>query len=210
MKFLILIWMGVLSFPVFAVLDPASLNSKVFAMYVSTSPYCTSPKLIFSKDIAIFYDVFGFPTLGVTDNKDRSYDGTYSCLIFKISERFTFRPNVTGGDSCLFTSVYTEDFCPQGTQTVGVDGTSISCTNVGDETVFLYLSTASQTNDPDLVSEPFSPPSQGNTSKGIKLNSPVTISGVFSGRLVSDGTGRISASGGSCTMALPKFSFLKE
>lgn len=199
-----------LSFPILAALDPASLTSKVFAMYVSTSPYCNSPKLVFSKDQSVFYDVFGFPTLSVTDNKDHSYDGIYHCLIFKMSERFQFVPNVSGGATCLFTSVYTQDLCPSGNQTVSVDGTQINCTNAGDETVYLYLSTASDTNDPDQLVAPFSPPQLSDTSKGVKLNAPYSISGLSAGRLVIDASSRISASGGSCLLDFPKFSFVRE
>lgn len=198
------------SIPIFAVLDPASLTSKVYAMYVSKSPYCTSPKLVFSKDNSTFYDVFGFPTLSVTDNKDHSYDGTYQCLIFKMSERFQFVPNVIGASTCSSLSVYTQDFCKNGDQTVGVDGTSISCSNQGDETVYLYLSTASSTNNPDQTLTPFSPPQVSDPSKGIKLDAPFTINGLSSGRLVVNGNSRIIASGGSCLLGLPKFSFVNE
>jgi len=210
MRVLLRVLLGFWATQSLAVLDPSNLNANIYAMYVSVSPYCTSPKLIFSKDLSTFYDVFGFPTLSVTDNKDRNYDGTYSCLIFKMSERVTFRPNISGGETCLFTQDYTKDFCSSGSETMGVDGTAINCSNSGDETVYLYLSTASNTNDPDLVTKPFLPPTAGDTSRGIKLVTAFTISGSTGGRLIIDGSSRITADGGSCSIRLPKISFAKE
>jgi hypothetical protein len=210
MKFLIRVLLVFWTTQSLAVLDPSNLNAKIYAMYVSVSPYCTSPKLIFSNSLSTFYDVFGFPTLSVTDNKDHDYDGSYSCLIFKLSERITFRPNISGGETCLFTEQYTQDFCPLGVQTVGVDGTPISCSNSGDETVYLYLSTVSNTNNPALITQPFLPPTISDTSRGIKLDTVFTILGPTGGRLIIDGTSRITADGGSCSIGWPNISFVRE
>ncbi len=195
--------------PMQAALDPVELKAKIAAMYLSRSPYCSSPILVFSKSTVYQYDVFGFPTLGVTDNKTRSYDGSYYCIIFKMSEQFSFRANIFEGN-CNMNDSHTSDVCTSSHTNTQIDGVSSSCTGASDETVYLYLSTASNSNDPDLATQPFSPPTVGDTSKGIKLNFPFTVSGNVSGRLIIDAINRINSVGSGCSLSMPRFSFVNE
>lgn len=192
-----------------AALDPIELRAKVFAMYLSKSAYCDSPITVFAKDTVIQYDVFGFPVLGVADNSTHSFDGTYECIIFKLSEQFQFLPSVTA-TTCIFPNRYFVDVCTASYQNTEIDGSTSSCSSATDESVYLYLSTASNSNDPDVALQPFSPPTPLDSSKGIKLSSSFSVTGKVGGRLVINGINRINAGGGTCTMAMPKFSFVKE
>lgn len=192
-----------------AALDPVELRAKVSAMYMSRSPYCTSPVLVFSKSSVLAYDVFGFPTLGVLDNQDRNYDGSYDCVIFKMSEQFFFRANILEG-ICSMNNTHSTDVCTATYTTTGIDGLTTNCTSSSDETIYVYLSTASNSNNPDVATQPFSPPTPGDLTRGVKLNSPFVINGNVSGRLIIDASNRINNTGGSCNLSMPKFSFVNE
>jgi hypothetical protein len=190
-------------------IDPIRLTAKIMAIYVSSSPYCTSPILFFSKSAPIAYDVFAFPVLGSTDNSTGQFNGVYPCVIFKMSERLDFRPG-TPTDNCIFDNDYSVDVCNSSHVNTGVDGSTSNCSSTPDETVYLYLSTASATDDPDAATQPFSPPTPSDNSKGIRMSSPFYIRGLSAGRLVIDGRNRITGSRGVCTMAMPRFSFVNE
>lgn len=207
-------WIGILlsfflSSVLRAALDPVELKAKVAAMYMSKSPYCTSPILVFSKTNVLAYDVFGFPTLGVLDNQGRDYDGSYPCIILKMSEQITFRANILEGN-CSMNNSHTTNLCTPSHTNTAIDGASTTCSAATDETVYVYLSTASNSNDPDLANQPFSPPTAGDLARGVKLNSPFVVNGNVSGRFVVDATSRINNAGGSCVLSMPKFSFVKE
>jgi hypothetical protein len=189
--------------------DPVELKAQVSAMYMSKSPYCDSPTLVFSKDYVIPYNVFGFPVLGVADNGNHILDGSYSCLIFKMSERFTFVPGVIASN-CVQGIRYNTDVCNGSHLNTQVDGATYNCSGAAEETVFLYLSTASNSNDPDVALQPFSPPTPSDPSKGIKLNTPFSIYGNSYGRLIINGNNRITGSSGVCNLQMPRFSFVKE
>lgn len=192
-----------------AEVDPMELRAQVSAMYMSKSPYCDSPTLVFSKDYVIPYNVFGFPVLGVADNGNHILDGNYSCLIFKMSERFTFSTGIIASN-CTAGTRYNADVCKASHQNTQVDGATYYCTGAAEETVFLYLSTASNSNDPDVALQPFTPPTQSDTSRGIKLDTPFSVYGSVYGRLIINGNNRITGAGGVCNMEMPRFSFVKE
>ncbi|NBY21200.1 hypothetical protein EBQ74_13420 [bacterium] len=192
-----------------AALDPVELKAKVAAVYMSKSAYCTSPILVFSKSNVLAYDVFGFPTLGILDNQSREYDESYQCLIIKMSEQYSFRANILEGN-CSMSNSHTANICTASHTNTAIDGSSSSCSAAADETVYVYLSTASNSNDPDVATQPFSPPTAGDTTRGVKLTSPFVVNGNVSGRFIIDATARINNIGGSCTLSMPKFSFVKE
>jgi hypothetical protein len=189
--------------------DPMELRAQVSAMYMSKSPYCDSPVLVFSKDYVIQYNVFGFPVLGVADNGNHILDGTYSCLIFELSERFTFTTGVIASN-CTAGTRYDVDVCTASHLKTQVDGATYNCSGAAKETVFLYLSTASNSNDPDVALQPFTPPTRSDASKGIKLDTPFSIYGNTYGRLIINGNNRVTGASGRCSMEMPRFSFVKE
>jgi len=197
------------SFALNAGFAPTELKAKVSAMWMSRSPYCGSPILVFTKSNVLAYDVLGFPTLGVLDNQDRSYDGSYYCLIFKLSEQFSFRADIDSG-ACSWSSPHTTDVCTASYTNTELGGPTTNCTSSADETVYLYLSTTSASNDPTVATQPFSPPTELDNSKGVKLNAPFVVRGNVSGRLVIDASNRINSTGANCVLSMPKFSFVNE
>lgn len=189
----------------FAGVDPMELKAKVFSVYISKNPYCDSPVQAFQSTDAEYYDFMSNPTLGSLDNSRNYYDGTYYCLIFQMSERLYFRP-MTNTIGCLLGAEYSSDICPDGTTVTAPDGSTSSCGS-GDDTIYLYLSTAA-TSTTIGTGNPFSPPTASNLTNGIQITSPFYISGANVGKFVVNGTNKITSSGvGNCSISFPAFSF---
>jgi hypothetical protein len=205
---LLLFFFGLVREPVMAGVDPVSMKAKVHSVYLSTSPYCASTIQAFEAYAPEFINFLIQPVLGALDNSQNTYDGIYSCMVFKMSERLYFKPAInTGG--CALDTEYLADLCPSSGTTTGIDGAVTSCTSAEDS-VFLYLSTAS-TSTTLGTGNPFAPPTALDATAGIQLSSPFIISGTRSGRFVINGTNKITSTGpGNCSLDFPAFSFVND
>ena len=87
-------------------LDASSLKLQVYSVMLSTSPQCTSPVTVFSSTTPTEVDFLATPTLG----SGNPPDGTYHCVIIKMSDLIKFTPSTTAG-LCSASVQYTADVC---------------------------------------------------------------------------------------------------
>jgi hypothetical protein len=188
--------------------DPASLKVKVFGVYASTSPQCTNPINVFLKSTAEYVDLLQGPDLGGGDLAD----GTYNCVIIKMSDVIKHTPKETDS-SCIAGTEYSGEVCRAGGDVAtGLDGSPIACTGdgtsagVGEDTLFMFMTT-----DPSASTgnRAFELPLAPGDGKGIKLGSPLVISSTTKAKFVVDASGGVVAGGGECGINPPKFRFEK-
>src|ERR1700749_3772209 len=74
-------------------LDASSLKLQGYAVMLSTSPQCTSPVTVFSSATATEVDFLASPTLG----SGNPPDGTYHCVVIKMSDLIKFTPSASAG-----------------------------------------------------------------------------------------------------------------
>jgi hypothetical protein len=191
-----------------ATVSPSSLVIKLYALWVSPNTDCSNPINLFDGGgAAMNFDMIKAPTLG----GGNPADGTYPCLIMKMSSVITYSPASSEG-SCSAGASYSASVCraDNGGTTTPFDGSSFNadtaCTGTAasnppvDNTVFLYLSTVSTgTNNA------FNRPTVA--TKGINLGAPFVVSGSTAGTFVVNANGKIDGSGASCGMNPPVFSF---
>jgi len=186
--------------------DPSSLKIKVYAVYASLSAQCTSPIKIFANDAGDFVDFLTNPTLGGGDLAD----GTYNCVIIKMSSIIKHTPK-TSESSCVAATEYTGGVCNEGDAATGLDNAPIACAGDGsntssvDNTVYMYMTTdsAASTGNKSFI-HPVTP-GDGN---GIKLGSPLVISSTSRAKFVVNATGKVVAGGGECGINAPAFDFV--
>lgn len=190
--------------------DPASLKIKVYGVYASTSPQCTNPIPVFVNGTGDYLDFLTGPALGGGDLPD----GTYECVIVKMSDVIKHTPKVTDS-SCVAGTEYTGEVCRAGGDgglATGLDGTPIACTGdgtsagVGDDTLFMFMTTDAGASTGNRAFELPLAPGDG---KGIKLGAPLVISSTTRAKFVVDATGGVVAGGGECGINPPRFRFEK-
>lgn len=190
--------------------DPSSLKVKVFGVYASTSPLCTNPIKVFLNSTGEYLDLLTGPALGGGDLPD----GTYECVIIKMSDVIKHVPKTTDS-SCVAGTEYSGEVCRaggDGALATNLDGTPISCTGdgtsagVGEDTLFMFMTTDPSASDGGRAFELPLAPGDG---KGIKLGAPLVISSTTKAKFVVDATGQVVAGGGECGINAPKFRFEK-
>ncbi len=190
--------------------DPASLRVKVYGVYVSTSPQCTNPIKVFLNSTGDYVDLLQNPDLGGGDTPD----GTYQCVIIKMSDVIKHTPKVTDS-TCVAGMEYSGEVCRGGSDgdlATNLDGSTINCTGdgtsagAGDDTLFMFMTT-----DPSASTgnHAFELPLAAGDGKGIKLGAPLVISSTTKAKFVVDATGGVVAGGGDCGINPPKFRFEK-
>jgi len=193
----------------FALVDPASLVMNVYTAWISPSQDCSSPLLVFDSGGAPKpFDMLKAPTLGGGNPPD----GTYPCLILKMSSVVTVVPATTEG-SCIAGQAFSHSICRAdngGVTTPIVAGnfvTDKACVGAGtddpptDNKVFLYLSTGSTLVKGSAFQRPTIP------TNGIMLGAPFVVNGASAGTFVVSGAGAVNGSGARCKMNTPTFSF---
>src|SRR3982750_4341402 len=123
-------------------LDASSLKLQVYSVMLSTSPQCTSPVTVFSSATPTEVDFLATPTLG----SGNPPDGTYQCVIIKMSDLIKFTPMTSAG-LCTAGTQYTADVCrsDNGGMTQAPDpvGAPNACRGTDAEpvpdSVYLYL-----------------------------------------------------------------------
>jgi hypothetical protein len=188
--------------------DPASLKVKIYGVYASTSPQCTNPIKVFLRSSGDYVDLLKGPTLGGGDLAD----GTYHCVIIKMSDVIKHSPKVADG-ACVVGTEYSGEVCRAGGDgglATGLDGAPIACTGdgtsggVGDDTVFMFMTT-----DPGASTgnRAFELPLAAGDGKGIKLGAPLVISSTTKAKFVVDASGGVVSDGAECGINPPRFRF---
>jgi hypothetical protein len=185
--------------------DPSSLRVRVYAVYASLSAQCTNPTQIFQNDAGGFVDFLTNPTLGDGDLAD----GTYNCVIIKMSSIIKHTP-LTTATSCVAGTEYTGGVCNTTDSATDLDNVPIACSGDGsnagsvDNTVYMYLTTDSAASQGDRAFVHPVTPGDGN---GIHLGSPLVISSTSRAKFVVNANGKVVAGGGECGINAPLFSF---
>jgi len=186
--------------------DPSSLKVKVYAVYAAQSAQCTDPIQIFSNDAGTFVDFLTNPTLGDGELQD----GTYNCVIIKMSSVIKHTP-LTTDSTCVAGTEYTGGVCNASDSATDLDGTPIVCAGDGsnagsvDNTVYMYLTTDSAASSGDRA---FVHPVSAGDGNGIHLGSPLIISATSTAKFVVDARGGVVAGGGECGINPPTFDFV--
>lgn len=188
-------------------LDASSLKLQVYSVMLSTSPLCTSPVTVFSSPTATEVDFLSTPTLG----SGNPADGTYQCVIIKMSDLIKFKPSASAG-SCTAGTEYVADVCrsDNGGTTHAPDaaGATTSCTGTdaapNADAVYLYLTTNASAGS---GGQTFIQPTSTSSTSGLNLTAPLTITGSAKSKFVVNATGKVSGSDVTCGMNPPVFGF---
>lgn len=188
-------------------LDASSLKLQVYSVMLSTSPLCTSPVTVFSSPTATEVDFLSNPTLG----SGNPADGTYQCVIIKMSDLIKFKPSASSG-SCTAGTEYVADVCrsDNGGTTHAPDaaGAAMTCTGTdavpNADAVYLYLTTNASAGS---GGQTFVQPTSTGSTSGLNLTAPLTIAGSAKSKFVVNATGKVSGSDVTCGMNPPVFGF---
>jgi hypothetical protein len=185
-----------------ATTDASSLKLQVYSVMLSTSPQCTSPVTVFSNTTPTEVDFLVAPTLG----SGNPPDGTYPCIIIKMSDTIKFTPTTNDG-SCTGNQQYTTDVCQTGESTRAPDavGSANACSTGAPDLVYLYLTTGRiGSGGGNAFLQPLAP---NNTTYGVNLTSPLVVSGTATAKIVVTAKNAVDGSGPSCGMNAPVFGF---
>lgn len=212
---------------VFAGVNTATATVKIYKAYMSANGDCSSPVTFFNAET----DTTNYPNgyaevdmvAGPTIGSGTLADGTYQCVIFKMSDQVTFTPSANDGTACVAGTPYTIDVCwsHDGTTAVPIQnaetGVQTLCTAASgtEDTVWIYISTYSTATTGSQTNNAFLPPtSNGDATKGFILaTGQITFTSNMTGTFVF-GTDGVIASlpygpGGTdiCNMEPPSFGF---
>lgn len=186
----------------FGGVDPSSLVGKIYKAYMSTNSDCSSPVVIFNAETDTTnypdgyaeVDFVANPTIGTGSMAD----GTYKCVIFKMSDLFTMVPATSDGDQCVAGTSYTYDTCcagtPQTTQNAET-GAQVTCADayLTEDTIWVYISTDSvySTSSGCNTCNGQLPPTEANPDYGYKLDGQVEVASDITGTLVFNLQGKV-------------------
>jgi hypothetical protein len=190
-------------------LDASSLKLQVYSVMLSTSPLCTSPVTVFSSATPTEVDFLATPTLG----SGNPPDGTYECVIIKMSDLIRFTPSTTSG-LCSASVQYTADVCRTdnggSTQAPDAVGAPSACSGTDAapvaDAVYLYLTTNASAGSGGNT---FMQPTSASSTNGLNLTAPLVIAGTAKSKFVVNATGKVGDDGVSCGMNPPVFGFQK-
>ncbi len=198
-----------------AAVDTAEANIKLYQAYFSENEDCSDPILFLDgEEEALGYfevDMAASPTIG-----DGSIaEGTYQCVIFKMSDQVTFTPSATEGDCIAGTEVEMDvcrDYGEESTAptvTDAVTGEEATCADADgtEDTIWVYVSTGSTTTGGDEDHNAFAPPTDSEPTNGFLLSDEIVISGDITGTFIFGTDDKVSASFGECDMQAPDFGF---
>ncbi len=193
-------------------LDPTKLEVKVYGVYISKNEDCSSPVETLSNAAPDYQDLLSAPTLVDKDNGDGSLNGTYKCVIIKMSDQIRVTPKTsTDGGMCVAGTAFVTGVCgvhgsgPGSTQQKqDLEGTITDCTN-NEDIVFIYISRGTATGSEGDYT--FLTPTTTETDRGVNLGADLVISGSQSSEFVINASGQVGESEGACGMERPTFTF---
>ncbi len=185
-----------------AAVDAASFKLKVYKMAVSTSALCTDLQTVYSNSNPD-YITFDGSSIGAANVPN----GTYSCIVFEVSDTIKFTPSADVGGSCLGNTEYSRDVCRSDAGGTLIDGSSFTCEN-SEQRMAIYLSTASTSVGADEAN-PFLPPtSESDATRGMKLNGAFEVSATGTATFIVDVNDIVDVDGGGeCDMQPPGWGF---
>lgn len=198
-----------------ATVGTSEATIKLYRAYLSENADCSDPVLFLDGEAeeAGFFevDMADAPTIG----DGTIAEGTYQCVIFKMSDQVTFTPDATEDDCTAGTQVEMDvcrDYGDGSTPTVtdATTGTGTSCNSEDgvEDTIWVYVSTGSTTSEGgDGDHNAFAPPSDSEPTNGFLLNDEIVISGDITGTFLFGTDDKVSSSFGECDMQPPDFGF---
>lgn len=223
-KFLIVL--AILFMSASAMAAPVGTSSaivKVYKAYASTSGLCTNPVTFFdaSTDTTTYPNGYSEVNFNDPNNSIGSgslADGTYNCVIFKMSDSITFVPDADEGTQCVAGVSVTMDVCgvffegDSMTITNPEDGSTTNCSN-DEDILYVYISTYSTSTEGAQDQQAFAPPtSNGDATNGFNLSSPMIVSDNGTGTFTFGTSGKVQTQQMSeaiyrCGMEPPNFGF---
>ncbi|HEX4232840.1 MAG TPA: hypothetical protein VH041_00915 [Caldimonas sp.] len=190
-------------------LDASSLKLQVYSVMLSTSAQCTSPVTVFASATPTEVDFLAAPMLG----SGNPPDGTYQCVIIKMSDLIKFTPSSAAG-LCAAGTQYTADVCRSDnsgmTQAPDAVGAPNACNGTDAapvaDAVYLYLTTNASAGSGGNT---FMQPTGATSTNGLPLTAPLVIAGTAKSKFVVNATGKVGDDGVSCGMNPPVFGFQK-
>lgn len=185
--------------------NPASIKVKIYSMHISQNPDCSMPVELFDNGtIPETKELVGGTLLG----QGTPEDGTYTCIIIKMSDFMVFKPDTIAVNlhpGCTDTdNEYTFDIYRDGDENDGtwndINGESIDATGTpsspGEDIVYLFAST-----DPSLVS----------SNIGVNINQTMTLTSTLIApgdtTLFVDFTDKVTDYSGLCWVEAPEVGF---
>lgn len=193
--------------------NPTSVYLKIYAILASTNTDCSDPVVVMSSSTPVEVDMLTAPELGGGSMDD----GTYPCVIMKMSDIIRFTPESTTG-VCTGGTEYTIDVCRadnSGTYTpvtisgsTATYGSETACAGTSgsnsEDIVSLFLSTAS-TATGGGEGNAFARPTVA--TNGFNLSSAFVVSGTGSGEFIVNFNDKIDGSSSECDVQPPVFGF---
>ena len=177
-------------------LDASSLKLQVYSVMLSTSPMCSNPYTVFSSVSPTEVDFLAAPTLG----SGNPPDGTYECVIIKMSDVIKFTPSATAG-LCTAGTEYVADVCrtDNNATTQAPDSSArTACTGTDaaphSDPVYMYLTTNASAG---TGGEVFLQPTAQNSDYGLHLSAPLVIAGKAKSKFIVNATGKVGSDSGS-------------
>jgi hypothetical protein len=172
--------------------NASDVEMKIYEMYVSAHADCSSPIRIFSNPGAAAQNVVASPTFGI----GAIPNGTYQCIIVKMSDEIAITPAFTSdGNLCKPSITIPLDVCGAGkTYTDALSGAALPCT-AGDDTVYAYFTTAPSGDNSCLT-----------RNNGCLLASAFTVTGDRTMTFVANFDGKVEERFGQCDCQPPVFS----
>lgn len=189
-------------------LDASSIKLQVYAVMLSTSPLCTSPVTVFSSVAPTELDFLAQPKLG----SGNPPDGTYHCVVIKMSDLIKFTPTGTEG-TCTAGQQYTADVCRTDnggtTQAPDAAGAPAVCNGTDaapvSDAVHLYLTTNANAG---TGGQTFLQPTSTGSTNGLNLTAPLVIAGTARSKFIVNATGKVSGGDpNGCGLDPPIFGF---
>lgn len=199
---------ALVSSPAFA-LDASSLKLQVYGVMLSTSPLCTSPVTVFASATPTEVDFLAAPTLG----SGNPPDGTYHCVVIRMSDLIKFTPSGSSG-LCTAGTQYVADVCRSDnggmTQAPDAVGAPNMCSGTDaapvSNPVYLYLTTNASAGS---GGETFMQPASTGSGNGLNLTAPLVIAGTAKSKFIVNATGKVGSDSVGCGMNPPVFGFQK-
>lgn len=141
MKYIILSLLAVFSFCFSAnagTQTPTSVKIKLKEVWLSTNANCSGGTRIYNNPSPVGVEITTAPDLGY----GRLAEGTYQCVIIVMSDLIEYTASANAG-TCTAGQTYTKDLCHTGDSSINVDGTTVTCADSTEDTMTLYVSTAS-------------------------------------------------------------------
>jgi hypothetical protein len=155
---------------------------------------------VFSNTTPTEVDFLVAPTLG----SGNPPDGTYQCIIIKMSDTIKFKPT-TNDSFCQGGTEYTTEVCQSTEFTQVPDTVGTTACKTGPDVVYLYLTTGRIGSGGGNAF--LQPPASNGTTYGVKLTSPLVVSGTATAKFVVTAAGAVVGTPTTCDMNPPVFGF---